>query len=122
MRTASVDFPDNQGNAGEGFHAASAGGTWQAAVFGFGGMFVHKDGSIGFAPTWLPPRWEELQFRVHWKGSLLNITITQEDITVQMEIGRDPLPIYLYEQKCLLQADHSVKQHTSFRKHHQDAF
>ncbi|HLV09314.1 MAG TPA: hypothetical protein VKY40_03820 [Halanaerobiales bacterium] len=40
MRTAQVDLVDNQGNTAEGFHAASAGGTWQAAVFGFGGMFI----------------------------------------------------------------------------------
>jgi len=32
-----VDLKDNQGNTSEGLHMASAGGTWQVAVLGFGG-------------------------------------------------------------------------------------
>ena len=36
-RSAFVDLTDNQGNTAEGMHIASAGGTWQILVNGFGG-------------------------------------------------------------------------------------
>jgi trehalose/maltose hydrolase-like predicted phosphorylase len=38
MRAALVDLEDVRGNTSDGIHAASAGGLWQAAVFGFGGV------------------------------------------------------------------------------------
>ena len=37
QRSALVDLTDNQGNTAEGMHIASAGGTWQILVNGFGG-------------------------------------------------------------------------------------
>jgi kojibiose phosphorylase len=51
-----VDLIDNQGNAGEGIHIASAGGTWQMMVSGFGGFRV-RNGRMTFKP-WLPPDWD----------------------------------------------------------------
>ena len=39
-RSAFVDLTDNQGNTAEGMHIASAGGTWQVLVCGFGGFRV----------------------------------------------------------------------------------
>lgn len=48
MRTAKVDLTDNQGNTREGLHAASTGGTWQAAVYGFGGMQMESGGGLDF--------------------------------------------------------------------------
>ena len=41
-RAAFVDLIDNQGNTGEGIHIASAGGTWQMMVCGFGGFRVRN--------------------------------------------------------------------------------
>ena len=35
---ARADLRDIRGNAGDGIHAASAGGTWQTVVFGFAGL------------------------------------------------------------------------------------
>ena len=33
-----------RGNAGDGIHGASAGGLWQAAVFGFAGLQFSEEG------------------------------------------------------------------------------
>jgi kojibiose phosphorylase len=44
IRAARADLRDVRGNAGDGIHGASAGGTWQAIVFGFAGLRVHADG------------------------------------------------------------------------------
>jgi kojibiose phosphorylase len=40
LRATRADLLDVRGNAGDGIHGASAGGLWQAAVFGFGGLRV----------------------------------------------------------------------------------
>ncbi|MGB8984890.1 MAG: glycoside hydrolase family 65 protein, partial [Anaerolineales bacterium] len=40
IRAVRADLRDVRGNAGDGIHAASAGGTWQAVVFGFGGLRI----------------------------------------------------------------------------------
>lgn len=37
-QAALVDLTDNRGNTGDGIHMASAGGLWQAIVFGFTGL------------------------------------------------------------------------------------
>ena len=65
-RSALVDLTDNQGNTGEGMHIASAGGTWQILVNGFGGLRI-LHGKVTFKP-WLPPEWEGIRFRIRWRG------------------------------------------------------
>ena len=66
MRSALVDLADVRGNAAEGIHAASAGGVWQAIVFGFAGIHLTPSGPVA-APT-LPINWTRLKFRLHWQG------------------------------------------------------
>lgn len=68
-RSAFVDLDDNQGNTEEGMHIASAAGTWQVAVHGFGG-FLAGAGGLSFAPA-LPESWERLKFAVHWRGRVI---------------------------------------------------
>src|SRR5579883_116938 len=46
MRSALVDLEDVRRNAAEGVHAASAGGVWQAVVFGFAGIRMTQFGPV----------------------------------------------------------------------------
>lgn len=69
MRAARADLPDVRGNAGDGIHGASAGGLWQAAVFGFGGLHP-CDGGLCAEPR-LPAHWKRLAFRIAWRGETL---------------------------------------------------
>ena len=78
MRSALVDLSDNQGNTELGLHIASAGGTWQCAVFGFGGFRV-VDGQMTFKP-WLPKGWQEIHFRLHWQGAVLDVTVGDDRV------------------------------------------
>jgi kojibiose phosphorylase len=82
-RSAFVDLTDNQGNTAEGMHIASAGGTWQALVCGFGGFRV-VHGQMSFRP-WLPERWEALHFRLRWRGNPLRVRVDHERITFDLE-------------------------------------
>jgi kojibiose phosphorylase len=74
LRAALVDLEDVRGNAGEGVHAASAGGLWQAVVFGFGGIRLTNDGPVA-APR-LPPHWTRLQFRLQYRGQSYTFDLT----------------------------------------------
>ncbi len=66
MRAALVDLEDIRTNASEGIHAASAGGVWQAVVFGFAGIRMTPFGPIA-CPN-LPPTWKRLQFKLQWQN------------------------------------------------------
>lgn len=66
MRAARADLLDVRGNAGDGIHAASAGGLWEACVFGFAGMRLAETGLV-FDPV-LPAHWKRLAFTVTYRG------------------------------------------------------
>lgn len=76
MRAALVDLEDVRRNAAEGIHAASAGGVWQAVVFGFGGLRLTEDEPI--AHPVLPPGWTSLKFRVQWHNQWYEFDLKRE--------------------------------------------
>ncbi len=67
MRAALVDLRDLRHNTADGIHAASAGGVWQALVFGFAGVRLTPDGPTVEQPC-LPPGWRRLRFRLCYRG------------------------------------------------------
>ncbi|WP_373540992.1 beta-phosphoglucomutase [Chamaesiphon sp.] len=67
MQAAMVDLDNNRGNTADGIHAASAGGVWQAVVFGFGGIQLQKSAPV--ATPQLPPTWTRLKFKLCWRGT-----------------------------------------------------
>jgi len=72
-RAALVDLEDVRGNAAEGIHAASAGGLWQALVFGFAGLRLTDAGPV--AVPRLPAHWTRLKFRLYWRGQAYTFDI-----------------------------------------------
>ena len=66
MRAALVDLENLRGNTADGIHAASAGGVWQAVVFGFGGVRLTDAGPV--ATPRLPAGWTRLKFRLQHRG------------------------------------------------------
>jgi trehalose/maltose hydrolase-like predicted phosphorylase len=82
IRAARADLRDVRGNAGDGIHGASAGGIWQAAVFGFGGLRVGDQGWT--VSPHLPHHWKKLSFRFTYRGQRQKVTIAQ-DGTYQVE-------------------------------------
>ncbi len=73
MQAALTDLNDNRGNTSDGIHGASAGGVWQALVFGFGGIQL-KD-SAPVATPHLPPTWTRLKFKLNWRGTWHNFDL-----------------------------------------------
>lgn len=106
-RSALVDLLDNQGNTQDGIHIASAGGTWQALVFGFGGFRV-RNARMSFRP-WLPPGWSELQFCLFWQGSRIQLRIGREQASFLLETGPvTRVPILVENQEIILEAGRIV--------------
>jgi kojibiose phosphorylase len=77
IRAARADLRDVRGNAGDGVHGASAGGTWQAIVFGFGGLRP-VNGSWSAHPH-LPGHWKRLSFKFVDRGELRTIDLKNPD-------------------------------------------
>src|SRR5215216_572208 len=68
IRAVRADLRDVRHNASDGIHGASAGGTWQAVVFGFGGLHVTPE-AWSTQPR-LPKHWKRLSFRFMYRGKL----------------------------------------------------
>ncbi|WP_392481215.1 beta-phosphoglucomutase [Nostoc sp. C110] len=82
-----VDLEDNRGNTSDGIHGASAGGIWQAVIFGFGGIQITENGPV--ANPHLPDGWTRLKFKLHWGNKWHDFDLRKgqipQDITRQLE-------------------------------------
>ena len=81
-RSAFVDLVDNQGNTEDGMHIASAGGTWQTVVCGFGGLRI-KNGQPTFKP-WLPKDWAGVQFKFLWQSELISVHLVHGEMSFEL--------------------------------------
>lgn len=86
-----VDLTNLHGNTVDGLHVASTGGVWSALVFGFGGMRDH-DGTLSFDPR-LPATWDSLRFRLCWQGTRVLVTLTEEQIRLEVVDGDTEVPV-----------------------------
>ncbi|HVO72131.1 MAG TPA: glycosyl hydrolase family 65 protein [Aggregatilineaceae bacterium] len=75
MMVAEADLRDVRGNAEDGIHAASAGGLWQAIVFGFAGLRLTDNGLV--VDPRLPAHWRRLRFSVRYRGESYVVDIQQ---------------------------------------------
>ena len=73
IRAARADLRDVRGNARDGIHAASAGGAWQAVVFGFGGLRLTAQGWETHPR--LPKHWKRLSYNFFLRGELQTVDI-----------------------------------------------
>lgn len=73
MRAARADLFDVRGNAGDGIHGASAGGLWQAVVFGFAGL--HRTSTGWQTRPNLPPSWTRIAFKLVDHGKVQSFEV-----------------------------------------------
>lgn len=81
-----MDLADVGGNVKDGCHIASMGGTWMAAVYGFGGLRDHG-GELNFDPK-LPETMQSLQFVLEFRGQELQVKIEREATAYCLREGR----------------------------------
>jgi alpha,alpha-trehalose phosphorylase len=85
MKTARMDLDNVNGNVADGVHTAAMAGTWLSLIYGFGGMRDH-DGDLTFSPG-LPRAWEGLQFRILWRGTMLEVRVDRDETTYRLPQG-----------------------------------
>lgn len=68
-----------------GIHAACLGGTWLAAVTGFGGVWF-RDGVLGFRPC-LPRHWKRLAFRLRWQERTVFVDVRPGTLRLYVDSG-----------------------------------
>ncbi len=93
---AVLDLENRAGNTADGLHLATAGGTWQALIYGFGG-FTHDPSGARFDPR-LPPSWSELEFNVRIKGSLVHVALREETLTLALLSG-EPVKVRVRDEE-----------------------
>ncbi len=74
LHAARTDLKDVRGNTGEGIHAATAGGLWQAAVFGFAGLRLSGEGYT--VDPQLPDHWRQLSFSFRHRGERVHLVLS----------------------------------------------
>ncbi|HEY3428816.1 MAG TPA: glycosyl hydrolase family 65 protein [Acidimicrobiia bacterium] len=84
---ALLDLENRAGNTADGLHLATAGGTWQALISGFGG-FTHGPAGARFDPR-LPPTWSSLEFNVRIRGSLVQASLDHQSLTLALLAGNE---------------------------------
>lgn len=87
-----VDLADLHGNARDGVHVASAGGVWNAVVFGFAGL-IETGTALSFDPQ-LPTFWDRVTFRLAHHGSRLAVELDPDGCAVSVLSG-DPVPVHV---------------------------
>lgn len=80
-----VDLADLHHNTRDGVHIASAGGVWNALVYGFGGLRDHS-GRITFDPR-LPAGWPALRFCFGLAGSRVRAELTASELVLTLLDG-----------------------------------
>lgn len=78
--SVNTDLKNIHGNTSEGMHAASLGGAWQAAVFGFAGVRIRK-GILCIDPS-LPSNWKEMKFMLYFRGMQLKLNIASDKLRI----------------------------------------
>lgn len=102
MKTAEVDLSGNSRQyLGSlyigGTHPAANGGSWNTAIFGFGGV-SYTDNSLDISPN-LPKHWKSISFNLIWHGVQLHIKIDGEKVFVNADEDISNMNITVYGKK-----------------------
>jgi trehalose/maltose hydrolase-like predicted phosphorylase len=89
LQSALVDLEDTRKNAHEGIHAATAGGVWQAVIFGFAGIRMTEFGP--FACPQLPQSWKRLKFKLQWQNHWYEFDLTSEECSQKAVVLHTPI-------------------------------
>ncbi len=84
-KTVRMDIDDVNGNSRDGIHTACMAGSWMSLVYGFAG-FEDYGGDFSFNPH-LPKGWKKLSFSLAIRGSILDVTLTQNEAFYSLREG-----------------------------------
>ncbi|WP_203247631.1 glycoside hydrolase family 65 protein [Sporosarcina beigongshangi] len=79
-KSCEIDLGPLMDTSDDGIHAASIGGIWKSAIFGFAGIRL-VDGKLHINPR-IPKYWQKMVFTIQWYGQPVTIVITPSLLTV----------------------------------------
>jgi maltose phosphorylase len=104
-RAARLDLDDYNNDTEDGCHITSMAGTWMSIVKGFGGMRV-KEGKAHFAP-FVPENWKSFSFKVKFRGVLLNVKTTDEEVLIE-NLSNEEITVVLYDEEFSIKANETL--------------
>jgi maltose phosphorylase len=99
LRTSRLDIDDYNNDTEDGCHITSMAGTWMSVVEGFGGMRV-RDGKLSFHP-FLPAKWQSFSFNVGFRGTLLNVKVSQDGVHIKHLSGNE-VTVLVYDKEQVI--------------------
>ncbi|MEK5038237.1 glycoside hydrolase family 65 protein [Sporosarcina sp. FSL K6-3457] len=81
-KSCEIDLGPLMDTSDDGIHAASIGGIWKSAIFGFAGIRL-VNGELHINPK-IPKHWQGMTFTIHWRGQPVTIVITSSLLTVNV--------------------------------------
>lgn len=105
LRTSRLDLDDYNREAHEGLHITSMAGTWMSIVEGFGGMRV-VNGQLSLKPL-IPEKWKSYSFKVLFRGNLLNIYVSADEVGVINEEG-ETVSIFIQDDEYKIEKSSSL--------------
>ena len=80
-----IDLDNYNRNTDEGIHTTSIAAAWMNIVYGYGGM--RSDGEqLVFNPS-IPPHWQGYRFQVGYQGSVVRVSVNQEQARIELVNG-----------------------------------
>ena len=86
MAALLMDLADVGGNVKDGCHIASMGGAWMMLAYGLGGM-RDNDGTLSFWPRRAPEDNAILRFPVTYRGQMLDVEISAQQVQYTLREG-----------------------------------
>jgi maltose phosphorylase len=105
LRTSRLDLDDYNKEVDEGLHITSMAGTWMSIVEGFGGMRV-VNGKLLLNPL-IPKEWKSFSFKVRFRGNLLNVRVSENEVGVINEEGED-VSVFLIDDEYTIEKSSSL--------------
>lgn len=99
-RTARLDLDNYNNDTEDGLHITSMTGSWLGIVQGFAQMKTF-DETLSFAP-FVPKTWDSYAFHINYRGRLLAVSVTQEQVTLKLLEG-DALTLTVYKDSYTLE-------------------
>ena len=99
MKTATIDLTgDTKQYLGSlyigGTHPAANGGSWETAIFGFGGV-SYTDEALDISPS-LPKQFSSLSFKLFYKGVRLTVDVSGKNVKITPDKDTSDIKVTVY--------------------------
>ncbi|MCT8138148.1 glycoside hydrolase family 65 protein [Anaerobacillus sp. CMMVII] len=108
LRTARLDLDNYNNDTEDGCHTTSMAGTWMSVVQGFGGFKVKNDQVI--LNPFIPGEWKSFSFKVVFRGALLNIKVSADQISITNET-EVTIPVIIHGTKYTVNGNDTLAVH-----------